>query len=79
MKNPVVSYAILIIGVITLAVGIIWLKLGGHTKLPYGTIGAGIVLIIVGIVGAVLAINAKSEGTQPEPTQPEAAQPEAQA
>jgi uncharacterized membrane protein HdeD (DUF308 family) len=69
VNNPVVSYGILVIGVIALAVGIVLLKLGGHAKLPYGAIIAGAILIIVGIIGAVLAIKAKSEGTQPEEAQ----------
>ena len=66
MKNPVISYGILVIGVIALAVGIVLLKMGGHEKLPYGAIIGGVVLIIVGIVGAVIAAKSKSEGAQPE-------------
>jgi hypothetical protein len=72
MKNPVVSYGILVIGVIALAAGIVLLKMGGHEKLPYGAIAGGIVLIIVGIVGAVMAAKSKSESVQPEAAQPEA-------
>ena len=72
MKNPVVSYGILVIGIIALAAGIVLLKLGGHEKLPYGGIAVGVVLIIVGIVGAVMAAKAKSEAAQPEAAQPEA-------
>ena len=66
MKNPVVSYGILVIGIIALAAGIVLLKLGGHEKLPYGGIAVGVVLIIVGIVGAVMAAKAKPEAAQPE-------------
>lgn len=72
MKNPMVSYGILVIGVIALAVGIVLLKLGGHAKLPYGAIIAGVLLMIVGIIGAVLAAKAKAGGAQPEAVQPEA-------
>jgi uncharacterized membrane protein HdeD (DUF308 family) len=72
MKNPVVSYGILIIGVIALVAGIVLLTMGGHAKLPYGAIGVGAVLIIVGIVGAVLVAKAKPEAAQPETAQPEA-------
>jgi len=72
MKNPVISYGILVIGIIALAAGIVLLKMGGHEKLPYGAIVAGVLLIIVGIVGAVMAAKAKSEGPQPEVAQPEA-------
>jgi hypothetical protein len=61
MKNPVVSYGIIAIGVIALAVGIVLLKLGGHAKLPYGAIVGGVVLIIVGIIGAIMAAKAKPE------------------
>ncbi len=66
MKNPVISYGILVIGIIALAAGIVLLIMGGHAKLPYGAIVAGVVLIIVGIVGAVMAAKGKSEGPQPE-------------
>ena len=72
MQNPVVSYEILIIGVIALAAGLVLLKLGGHAELPYGAIIVGAVLSIIGIVGAVLASKAKSEPTQSESSQPEA-------
>jgi hypothetical protein len=51
MKNPVISYGVLVIGVIVFAVGIVLLKLGNHAQMPYG---------------ATLAAKAKSEGIQPE-------------
>lgn len=72
MKNPIISYAILVIGIIALAAGIVLLKMGGHAKLPYGGIGVGVVLIIVGIVGALMAAKANPKAAQPEIAQPEA-------
>lgn len=66
MKNPVISYGVLVIGVIVFAVGIVLLKLENHAQMPYGAIIAGITLIIIGIIGATLAAKAKSEGIQPE-------------
>jgi hypothetical protein len=72
MKNPVMSYGILVIGIIALAVGIILLTMGGHKMLPYGGIGIGIVLIIAGIVSTVMATKTKPESAQSEGAQPEA-------
>lgn len=72
MKNPMISYGILVIGIIALAVGIALLAMGGHRILPYGGMGLGVVLIIVGIVGAVKATKAKPESAQSAIAQPEA-------
>ncbi|HLL80151.1 MAG TPA: hypothetical protein VKT25_11665 [Ktedonobacteraceae bacterium] len=55
MKNPVIFYAVIVLGVIALAVGAFYLKVGGHQLREYVGLGAGVVLIIVGIVGAVMA------------------------
>jgi uncharacterized membrane protein len=51
MKNPVVYYAVIALGIIVLAVGIFFLSGGHHPVRAYGGLGAGIVLIIAGIVG----------------------------
>lgn len=57
MKNPVIYYAAIALGVLALIVGILYTAgiLGAHHKLGYAGLGAGILLIIIGIVGMVVA------------------------
>ena len=55
MKNPMVFYAIIAIGVIGIAVGVFYLATGGHPLREYVGLGVGIVLVIVGIVATVMA------------------------
>ena len=58
MKNPLIYYAVIALGVIALAVGVYYLALATHpfhTVRAYGGLGGGIVLIAIGIVGMVMA------------------------
>ena len=57
MKNPMVYYAVIALGVIALIVGILWtagIGLHVHHTRGYTGLGAGVVLIIAGIVGMVV-------------------------
>lgn len=60
MKNPVVSYVVIALGVIALALGAYFLAAGHHTLRGYGGIGVGAVLIIAGIA-AFFALKPKAE------------------
>lgn len=57
MKNPVVYYAAIALGVIALIIGILYtagIGLGHHASRGYAGLGVGIILIIAGIVGMVV-------------------------
>ena len=61
MKNPVVSYVVIALGVIALALGVYFLTTGGHHMLrAYGGLGVGVVLLIAGIA-AFFALKPKAE------------------
>jgi hypothetical protein len=49
MKNPIVFYAIIAIGVIALAAGVFFMTQGGHPARSYGSMGIGALLVIAGI------------------------------
>ncbi|HZS77175.1 MAG TPA: hypothetical protein VFA41_11235 [Ktedonobacteraceae bacterium] len=51
MKNPVIFYAVIAIGVIALAAGIYFLAGGHHPARAYAGLGVGVVLLIAGVVG----------------------------
>ena len=53
MKNPMVYYAVIALGVIALVVGgVLMAGVGGkHHTLPYIAFAAGAVLLIAGVVG----------------------------
>ncbi len=57
MKNAAIYYAAIALGVIALIVGILFQAgmFGTHSKLGIAGLGIGIVLIIVGVVGMVMA------------------------
>ncbi len=55
MKNPVIFYLVMVLGVIALGVGIFYLKAGGHPAREYAALGAGLVLLIAGIAGTFMA------------------------
>jgi hypothetical protein len=55
MKNPVVFYAIIAIGVIGLAAGLYFMVGGGHPLRAYVGLGVGALLVIAGIVGIFMA------------------------
>lgn len=54
MKNPVIFYIVMALGVIALAVGVFYLVKGGHPAREYAALGAGVVLLIAGIVGSFM-------------------------
>ena len=57
MKNPIVFYAAIALGVIALIIGILYtvgIVLGHHATRGYAGLGVGVVLIIAGIVGMVV-------------------------
>jgi 1,4-dihydroxy-2-naphthoate octaprenyltransferase len=55
MKNPVIFYLVIALGVIALAVGVFYLVAGSHPAREYAGLGAGIVLLIAGIAGTFMA------------------------
>ncbi|MBV9257102.1 MAG: hypothetical protein JO215_03680 [Ktedonobacteraceae bacterium] len=57
MKNPAIYYGVIALGVIALIVGILYTAgiLGVHHARGYAGLGAGALLIIVGVVGMVMA------------------------
>jgi hypothetical protein len=58
MKNPVIFYGIIALGVIALAVGMYYFAVANHPfhwARAYGGLGVGALLLIVGIVGVVMA------------------------
>ncbi len=57
MKNAVIYYAIIALGVVALAIGGYYLALSVHpfhAIRAYGGLGAGVLLLIVGVVGMVM-------------------------
>jgi hypothetical protein len=55
MKNPVISYVVIALGIIVLAVGVYFLVGGAHPARAYAGIGLGAVLLIGGVVGMFMA------------------------
>jgi hypothetical protein len=55
MKNPVIFYLVIALGVIALGVGGYYLVKGGHPVREYAALGAGVVLLIAGIAGTFMA------------------------
>jgi uncharacterized membrane protein len=51
MRNPVIYYVVIALGVIALAVGVYYLAQGGHPVREYAGLGVGVVLLIAGIAG----------------------------
>ena len=54
MKNPVIFYLVIAVGVIALGVGVFYLVKGGHPAREYAALGAGLVLLIAGIAGTFM-------------------------
>ena len=54
MKNPVIFYLVIALGVVALGVGIFYLTKGGHPVREYAALGAGVVLLIAGIAGTFM-------------------------
>lgn len=57
MKNPMLYYAAIALGVIALIVGILYITgtLGTHPARGYAGLGVGVLLLIVGVVGMVIS------------------------
>ena len=55
MKNPVISYVVIALGIISLAVGVYFLVGGAHPARAYAGLGLGAVLLIGGVVGMFMA------------------------
>ena len=58
MKNPAIFYAVIAVGVIALLVGLYYVFISVHpfhTLRAYGGLGAGVLLLIIGIAGMVMA------------------------
>ena len=57
MKNPVVFYVVIALGVIALAAGVYYLSgaAGAHPTRAYAGIGVGAVLLIAGVAGMFMA------------------------
>jgi hypothetical protein len=55
MRNPVIFYAVIALGVIALAVGVYYhFAPGHHTLREYTALGVGAVVFIAGIVGVFM-------------------------
>ena len=54
MKNPVIFYLVMALGVIALAVGVFYLVKGGHPAREYAALAAGVILLIAGIAGTFM-------------------------
>jgi len=50
MRNPVVYYGAIVIGIIALAVGVYYLNMNHPTR-AYAGLAVGVILVIAGIVG----------------------------
>jgi hypothetical protein len=55
MKNPVVFYVVIALGIIGLAAGLYFLTGGAHPARAYAGLGIGAVLLIGGVVGMFMA------------------------
>lgn len=55
MKNPVIFYVVIALGIIALAAGLYFLVGGAHPARAYAGLGLGAVLLIGGIVGMFMA------------------------
>jgi len=51
MKNPVIFYAAIVIGLVALAIGIYYQVGGAHPARAVAGLAVGAVLLVVGIVG----------------------------
>ena len=55
MKNPVIFYAAIVIGLVALAIGIYYQIGGAHPARAVAGLAVGAILVVVGIVGAFMA------------------------
>jgi len=58
MKNAAIYYGVIALGIIGLLVGLYYLFISVHpfhSVRAYGGLGAGVLLLIIGIVGMVMA------------------------
>ncbi len=54
MKNAVIYYAVIALGVVALAIGVYYFLNPPHVIRAYTALGVGVVLLIVGIAGMVM-------------------------
>ena len=56
MKNSVIYYAVIALGIVALAIGVYYLALVHpmHTVRAYGGLGVGILLLIIGVAGMMM-------------------------
>ena len=58
MRNTTLYYGAIVLGIIALIIGVLYLTnimLGYHPSRAYAAFGIGVVLLIIGIVGAFVA------------------------
>lgn len=55
MKNPVIFYAAIVIGLVALALGIYYQMGGAHPARAVAGLAVGAILVVVGIVGTFMA------------------------
>ena len=58
MTNPTIYYGAIVLGILAIIAGVMMLNnfvLGYHVKLGYGGIAVGVILVIIGIAGMVMA------------------------
>jgi hypothetical protein len=55
MKNPVIFYAVIALGIVGLAAGLYFLVGGAHPARAYAGLGIGAVLLIGGVIGMFMA------------------------
>ena len=54
MKNAVIYYAVIALGVVALAIGTYYFVNPPHAIRAYTALGAGVLLLIIGIAGMVM-------------------------
>jgi uncharacterized membrane protein HdeD (DUF308 family) len=54
MKNAVIYYAVIALGVVALAIGTYYFLNPPHAIRAYTALGAGVLLLIIGIAGMVM-------------------------
>ena len=62
MRNPILYYIVILIGIIGLIVGLYYQSTGGHQLRATTGIVVGVILLIVGIVGIFMT---RSRGARP--------------
>src|SRR2546421_241897 len=65
MKNSMLYVGVIVVGVIALIIGVLYLAnvFGDHPTRAYVALGAGVVLVIIGIGGMMMSRSASSSGS----------------